>query len=287
MEKKEIVNIPVELIDRNVNQPRKNFTEEGIEELKNSILEHGIIQPVVVSKNSDRYLIIVGERRFRASLRAGLKEIPCIIESFEKVKIQEVALIENIHRRDLNAIEIAESMKELLEEYNLTQEELSKKINKSRSYIANTIRLLSLPQEVQQLVIDNKLSAGHVRALITIKNKDDLIRLAKKAITKQYSVRDIENEVKLYEIKNNDRKPRMVKPQQRQTIEMQNFISDLRYVLATSVKIIGNEHKGRIYIDYYSMDDLTRISELLELYKTKVEHRWYVDNYQKLWITCG
>lgn len=287
MGKKEIVNIPVELIDRNVNQPRKNFTEEGIEELKNSILEHGIIQPVVVSKNGDRYLIIVGERRFRASLRAGLKEIPCIIESFEKVKIQEVALIENIHRRDLNAIEIAESMKELLEEYNLTQEELSKKINKSRSYIANTIRLLSLPQEVQQLVIDNKLSAGHVRALITIKNKDDLIRLAKKAITKQYNVRDIENEVKLYEIKNNDRKPRMVKPQQRQTIEMQNFISDLRYVLATSVKIIGNEHKGRIYIDYYSMDDLTRISELLELYKTKVEHRWYVDNYQKLWITCG
>lgn len=286
MGKKEIVNIPVELIDRNVNQPRKNFTEEGIEELKNSILEHGIIQPVVVSKNGDRYLIIVGERRFRASLRAGLKEIPCIIESFEKVKIQEVALIENIHRRDLNAIEIAESMKELLEEYNLTQEELSKKINKSRSYIANTIRLLSLPQEVQQLVIDNKLSAGHVRALITIKNKDDLIRLAKKAITKQYNVRDIENEVKLYEIKNNDRKPRMVKPQQ-QTIEMQNFISDLRYVLATSVKIIGNEHKGRIYIDYYSMDDLTRISELLELYKTKVEHRWYVDNYQKLWITCG
>lgn len=287
MEKKEIVNIPVELIDRNVNQPRKNFTEEGIEELKNSILEHGIIQPVVVSKNGDRYLIIVGERRFRASLRAGLKEIPCIIESFEKVKIQEVALIENIHRRDLNAIEIAESMKELLEEYNLTQEELSKKINKSRSYIANTIRLLSLPQEVQQLVIDNKLSAGHVRALITIKNKDDLIRLAKKAITKQYNVRDIENEVKLYEIKNNDRKPRMVKPQQHQTIEMQNFISDLRYVLATSVKIIGNEHKGRIYIDYYSMDDLTRISELLKLYKTKVEHRWYVDNYQKLWITCG
>ena len=273
MEKKEIVNIPVELIDRNVNQPRKNFTEEGIEELKNSILEHGIIQPVVVSKNGDRYLIIVGERRFRASLKAGLKEIPCIVESFEKVKIQEVALIENIHRRDLNAIEIAESMKELLEEYNLTQEELSKKINKSRSYIANTIRLLSLPQEVQQLVIDNKLSAGHVRALITIKNKDDLIRLAKKAITKQYSVRDIENEVKLYEIKNNDRKPRMVKPQQHQTIEMQNFISDLRYVLATSVKIIGNEHKGRIYIDYYSMDDLTRISELLELYKTKVEHR--------------
>ena len=287
MGKKEIVNIPVELIDRNVNQPRKNFTEEGIEELKNSILEHGIIQPVVVSKNGDRYLIIVGERRFRASLRAGLKEIPCIIESFEKVKIQEVALIENIHRRDLNAIEIAESMKELLEEYNLTQEELSKKINKSRSYIANTIRLLSLPQEVQQLVIDNKLSAGHVRALITIKNKDDLIRLAKKAITKQYNVRDIENEVKLYEIKNNDRKPRMVKSQQHQTIEMQNFISDLRYVLATSVKIIGNEHKGRIYIDYYSMDDLTRISELLELYKTKVEHRWYVDNYQKLWITCG
>lgn len=287
MEKKEIVNIPVELIDRNVNQPRKNFTEEGIEELKNSILEHGIIQPVVVSKNGDRYLIIVGERRFRASLRAGLKEIPCIIESFEKVKIQEVALIENIHRRDLNAIEIAESMKELLEEYNLTQEELSKKINKSRSYIANTIRLLSLPQEVQQLVIDNKLSAGHVRALITIKNKDDLIRLAKKAITKQYNVRDIENEVKLYEIKNNDRKPRMVKPQQHQTIEMQNFISDLRYVLATSVKIIGNEHKGRIYIDYYSMDDLTRISELLELYKTKVEHRWYVDNYKKLWIKCG
>lgn len=273
MEKKEIVNIPVNLIDRNVDQPRKNFTEEGIEELKNSILEHGLIQPIVVSKNGDRYLIIVGERRFRASLRAGLKEIPCIIESFEKVKIQEVALIENIHRRDLNAIEIAESIKELIEEYDLTQEELSKKINKSRSYIANTVRLLTLPKEIQQMVIDNKLSAGHVRALITIKNKEDLVRLAKKAIAKQYNVRDIENEVKLYEIKINNKKPKSQKPQIPQSIEMKNFISDLRYVLATSVKIIGNENKGRIYIDYYSMDDLTRIANLLELYKTKVENR--------------
>ena len=272
MQRKEIKYISIDLIERNNNQPRKTFTEEGLEELTNSIKEHGIIQPIVVTKKGDKYMIIAGERRFRASLRANLIEIPCIVESLETVEIQEIALIENLHRRDLNPIEIAKSMKDLLEFYDLTQEELSIKIGKSRAYIANMIRLLSLPEEVRQMLIENKITAGHARALLSIQNKDELIRIAKKIVEKNYNVKDVENEVKLLEIKSKPILKQSKKPQQKQTLEMKNFINDLKYVLATSVKIIGNEHKGRIYIDYYSTDDLTRIANLLDLYKRKIEN---------------
>ena len=261
MQRKEIKYISIDLIERNNNQPRKTFTEEGLEELTNSIKEHGIIQPIVVTKKGDKYMIIAGERRFRASLRANLIEIPCIVESLETVEIQEIALIENLHR-----------MKDLLEFYDLTQEELSIKIGKSRAYIANMIRLLSLPEEVRQMLIENKITAGHARALLSIQNKDELIRIAKKIVEKNYNVRDVENEVKLLEIKSKPILKQSKKPQQKQTLEMKNFINDLKYVLATSVKIIGNEHKGRIYIDYYSTDDLTRIANLLDLYKRKIEN---------------
>lgn len=163
-------------------------------------------------------------------------------------------------------------MKDLLEFYDLTQEELSIKIGKSRAYIANMIRLLSLPEEVRQMLIENKITAGHARSLLSIQNKDELIRIAKKIVEKNYNVRDVENEVKLLEIKSKPILKQSKKPQQKQTLEMKNFINDLKYVLATSVKIIGNEHKGRIYIDYYSTDDLTRIANLLDLYKRKIEN---------------
>ena len=170
--------ISISLIDRNENQPRKVFNEELLNELAQSIKAHGVIQPIIVVKKKDRYMIVSGERRFRASKMVGLKEIPAIVRQYTESEIAEIALIENLQREDLNPIESAKAIKELIDNFNLTQEDVSDRIGKSRSAVANTLRLLSLEPEVIQLIESGKLSAGHGKILVSITDRDSQIRIA-------------------------------------------------------------------------------------------------------------
>lgn len=244
----------------NPHQPRKFFDNSALSELAESIKIHGVIQPIVVCKTANKYMIIAGERRFRASKLAGLKTIPAIVKHFSEKQIKEVSLIENLQREDLNPIETAEAMKQLMDEFNLTQEELAERLGKSRSSVANTLRLLSLAPEVSILVADGKLSAGHARTIIPIP-KDKQRAFANKIIAEDLSVREVEKLVKNYltppEIKAKKIKPDLSK-------ELRDMIDRMQRCLGTKVTAIGNDNKGRIYVDYYTRDDLDRICEILE-----------------------
>lgn len=244
----------------NPHQPRKFFDNTALSELADSIKKHGVIQPIVVNKTGNKYMIIAGERRYRASKLAGLKEIPTIVKTYTEKQIKEISLIENLQREDLNPIETAEAMKRLMDEFNLTQEDLSERLGKSRSSIANTLRLLNLAPEVSVLVIDGKLSAGHARALITIP-KDKQRAFANKVISEGMSVRGVEKLVKAYLTPIEDR-PKAVKPNLSK--ELRDMIERMQRCLSTKVSAIGNDNKGRIYVDYYTRDDLDRICEILD-----------------------
>lgn len=257
--------IEITLIDRNPNQPRKTFKEESLKEMATSIAAYGVLQPLLLVKNGDRYLIIAGERRFRAALMAGLKTVPAIVREFTDQQIQEISLIENLHREDLNAIEAAEGMKELMDNHGLTQEDVAQRIGKSRPYVTNTLRLLQLPAEVTDMVRNGDLSPGHARALISIDDKDYLITLAKQACDNKLTVREIENRVRLYftrkAIPGGPRKEREV------SVELKEMVSDMKRIFATKVKLLGNDKKGRIIIDYFSEDDIDRIHALVQILK--------------------
>ncbi len=257
--------IEITLIDRNPNQPRKTFKEETLKEMATSIASYGVLQPLLLVKNGDRYLIIAGERRFRAALMAGLKTVPAIVREFTDQQIQEISLIENLHREDLNAIEAAEGMKELMDNHGLTQEDVAQRIGKSRPYVTNTLRLLQLPAEVADMVRNGDLSPGHARALISIDDKDYLITLAKQACDNKLTVREIENRVRLYftrkAIPGGPRKEREV------SVELKEMVSDMKRIFATKVKLLGNDKKGRIIIDYFSEDDIDRIHALVQILK--------------------
>ena len=257
--------IEITLIDRNPNQPRKTFKEESLKEMATSIAAYGVLQPLLLVKNGDRYLIIAGERRFRAALMAGLKTVPAIVREFTDQQIQEISLIENLHREDLNAIEAAEGMKELMDNHGLTQEDVAQRIGKSRPYVTNTLRLLQLPAEVADMVRNGDLSPGHARALISIDDKDYLITLAKQACDNKLTVREIENRVSLYftrkAIPGGPRKEREV------SVELKEMVSDMKRIFATKVKLLGNDKKGRIIIDYFSEDDIDRIHALVQILK--------------------
>ena len=257
--------IEITLIDRNPNQPRKTFKEETLNEMATSIASYGVLQPLLLVKNGDRYLIIAGERRFRAALMAGLKTVPAIVREFTDQQIQEISLIENLHREDLNAIEAAEGMKELMDNHGLTQEDVAQRIGKSRPYVTNTLRLLQLPAEVADMVRNGDLSPGHARALISIDDKDYLITLAKQACDNKLTVREIENRVRLYftrkAIPGGPRKEREV------SVELKEMVSDMKRIFATKVKLLGNDKKGRIIIDYFSEDDIDRIHALVQILK--------------------
>ncbi len=257
--------IEITLIDRNPNQPRKTFKEESLKEMATSIAAYGVLQPLLLVKNGDRYLIIAGERRFRAALMAGLKTVPAIVREFTDQQIQEISLIENLHREDLNAIEAAEGMKELMDNHGLTQEDVAQRIGKSRPYVTNTLRLLQLPAEVADMVRNGDLSPGHARALRSIDDKDYLITLAKQACDNKLTVREIENRVRLYftrkAIPGGPRKEREV------SVELKEMVSDMKRIFATKVKLLGNDKKGRIIIDYFSEDDIDRIHALVQILK--------------------
>ena len=254
---KEVEDVDIALIDNNPGQPRKNFDPTAIKELAASIKEYGVIQPIILKRNGDRYVIVAGERRFRASKVAGLKSIPAIVREYTENQVKEIALLENIQREDLNPVETARAMKELLSTYGWTQEVLADKLGKSRPVVANYVRILSLQPEVLQLIESGKLSAGHARSLVVVEDPEVQIRLARQAVSKKITVRDMEKAVK--EVNNPKAKTKMTL-----SSEMQDFVNRMQHKFRTKVGVVGNEKKGRIYIDYYTSDDLDRIYDLIE-----------------------
>lgn len=259
-----VTEIDVSLIFANPNQPRKVFDEAALNELAASISKHGVIMPIIVNQSGDRYMIIAGERRFRASKIAGLSKVPVIVKTYNERQIKEISLIENLQREDLNPIEAATAMRSLMEDYGMTQEELADRIGKSRPAIANTLRLLNLSQEVIKMVANGNLSAGHARTLVAVP-KLDQIKIAEQAIREGYSVREIEKRVRDYFDPPEEKAKKKVKVEL--SAELKELIVDMQRVFGTRVNAIGNDKKGRIYIDYYTRDDLDRLSELLDFLK--------------------
>ncbi len=261
-EKKQTVSeVDINAVYANPNQPRKVFDEIALNELADSIKKHGVIMPIIVNDaGNGKYMIIAGERRWRASRIAGLKKIPVIIKNYTERQIKEISLIENLQREDLNPIESATAMRSLMNDYGLTQEELADRIGKSRPAIANTLRLLNLTPDVVNLVANNKLSAGHARALLTLPEPEQ-IKFAKEAVKTGMSVRDVEEKVKDYFTPPEEKKK---KPHIEQSADLKEFISRMQRILGTKVNAIGNETKGRIYIDYYIKEDLDRIADILD-----------------------
>ena len=256
-----ISSLKISLVDPKSDQPRKYFDKDALEQLAASILENGLLQPILVREYGDgRYQIIAGERRFRASKLAGLSEIPAIILDRDDKKTAEIALIENVQREDLNPLEEAMGYKALLEEYDMTQEELSIKVGKSRSAIANTLRLLDLPDEVLTLVASKELSAGHARTLLGLKNRDDISLLAQRAVEEDLSVRVLEEEVK-----------KMNKPKREESVEEPIPIVDyfreleirIQSHLGRRVKIEGKGRRKTITLSYEDNEDLDEIISLL------------------------
>ena len=252
--------IPIAQIDPNVNQPRKTFDEVALNELANSIRIHGVISPIIlVNQPNGRYMIIAGERRWRASKKAGLLTIPAIVRNYTPQQVKEISLIENLQREDLNPIETAVAIKQLMDEYRYTQEQVADRIGKSRPAIANTLRLLTLDAKVIALVSDGRLSAGHARCLVVVEDAEAQLKLAQMGCDNKVTVRDFEKMVKNY------LNPKPAKPKMEQSLELKDMVSRMQRTFATKVSALGNDKKGRIYIDYYNRDDLDRIIEILEV----------------------
>ncbi len=249
----------------NPNQPRKAFDEGAMNDLAASVKAHGVIMPLVVNRCADgTFMIIAGERRYRAAKMAGLTSVPAVVKEYDEKTVQEISLIENLQREDLNPIEAAFGMKRLMEEYSLTQEVLAERLGKSRPAIANTLRLLTLSDEVIALVRDGKLSSGHARTLVPVL-KEEQAELARECVKNGWSVREMERAVKQYlnppEVLAKEKEKKTAQA----NVELKYFVERLRNTFKTKVSLIGTEKKGRIYIDYYTRDDLDRISEMLDI----------------------
>lgn len=253
------VEVNIGLIDPNANQPRKNFDEASMNELVNSIRVHGVISPIIVVRDGARYMIIAGERRYRAAKKAGLTTIPAIVRNYTPQQVKEISLIENLQREDLNPIETASAIRQLMDEYNYTQEEVADRIGKSRPAIANTLRLLTLSKPVIELVSSGRLSPGHARCLVVVTDSEAQLTLAKSGMDNKVSVREFEKLVKAFLA------PKVEKTKLEQSIELKDLISRMQHTFSTKVSALGNDHRGRIYIDYYNRDDLDRIVELVEV----------------------
>ena len=264
-EKNNAEEMRLDKIAANPNQPRKNFDEQALKELAESIKKHGVIMPIVVNDNGDgTYMIIAGERRFRACHLAGRETIPVVIRQYSEREIKEISLIENLQREDLNPIEAATAMKQLMTDYKLTQDELAERIGKSRPAIANTLRLLNLTPDVMSLVAEGKLSAGHERTIVVLPESEQ-IKFANDAVRNQMSVRELEKKVRAYNVPSEILEERKKKKRALASIELKQLVERMRFNFRTKVSLIGTDKKGRIYIDYYSGDDLDRISEILDI----------------------
>lgn len=260
-QREEIELISIEEIRTNPYQPRKTFDADALEELKTSIETYGIIQPIIVRKSIKGYEIVAGERRYRAAKLANLTEVPAIVKDFDDAKMMEIALLENLQREDLTVIEEALAYKSLIEELKLTQDELSNKIGKSRSHISNTMRLLSLPEDVIAYVNSGQLSMGHARAILGLKKKDQLTSLVKRIIRDQLNVRQVEQ---LVQRLNEEKKPKKRQQTKKKDIFILRQEEILREHLGTNVKIEKNKQKGKIEIEFYSNEELEQLIDILK-----------------------
>ncbi|MGC4378773.1 ParB/RepB/Spo0J family partition protein [Fictibacillus sp. Mic-4] len=258
---KQVKEVRLKDIRPNPYQPRKVFDQSAINELKESIQTHGILQPIIVRKTIKGYEIVVGERRFRAAKEAGLKVMPVIVKEFTEQKMMEIALIENLQREDLNPIEEAQAYEKLIEHLKLTQEELASRVGKSRPHIANFLRLLQLPEPVQAMISEGSLSMGHGRALLGLKKKEKMEQVVKRVVNEQLNVRQLE---KLIQQMNQNVSHETKKKKPEKNIFIQEKESYLRDHFGTSVTIKRTKRKGKIEIEFFSDEDLQRILDLIE-----------------------
>ncbi len=258
-----VLYIDINDIKPNSTQPRKNFDEEKLEELASSIKQHGLIQPIVLRAAARGYEIVAGERRWRASRLLGLKQVPCIVKELTDEENMLLSIIENMQREDLNPIEEAEGLKQMIDTYGLTQEQISISVGKSRPYITNSLRLLKLESRVQELAAEGKISAGHARALAAVKDMDKQIELAEKTAADGLSVRQIER------LANEAKKPEVRKTSVKntKTADEKRVEEDLKNVLGTRVNLKRSGQKGKIEIEFYSGEELERLIELLQSLK--------------------
>lgn len=260
--KKEEVMLKITEIEPNRDQPRKNFDEDALLELAESIKQFGVIQPLIVQKREDYYEIIAGERRWRAAKLAGIKEVPVIIKSYSDQEVVEISLIENIQRENLNPIEEAQAFKRLLEEFHLKQDEVAERVSKSRTAVTNSMRLLKLDKRVQQMVIDDMISSGHARALLSVEDAQMQFALANRIFDEKLSVREVERLVKSLQ--------REAKPEEKKEKRDDRFIykdieEKIKSILGTKVYVNHkNNHRGKIEIEYYSNEELERLIDLFE-----------------------
>ncbi len=245
-------------IEPNADQPRKSFDENSLAVLTESIKKHGVITPLVVTPIADgRYMIIAGERRYRAATAAGLITVPAVVRECTPEQIDELSLIENIQREDLNPVEVALAIRKLMDDYGYTQEKVAERIGQARSTVANLLRLLELPEPVKALIESGRLSAGHARCLVVVTDPALQLELAEKGCDGKMSVRDFEKTVKTAI------SPKKQKPAPVQSLELKDFIVRMQRTLGTKVSLLGNDNKGRIFIDYYTKDDLARLESML------------------------
>lgn len=254
VEQKEETKVPIDKINPNPNQPRTHFNETLLNELADSIRENGVLQPLLVRKKGKGYEIIAGERRYQASKIAGLEELPVIVKEVDDQKMLELALIENLQRSDLNPIEEAKGYRQLIKASGMTQEALSKAVSKSRSSITNSLRLLDLPEPVQQYLFDGRLTAGHARAILAVPYEEQRIKLADKVVAEGLSVRATENLAPLFSVGETPRTPRPVMPQ-----SYKRAARVLRQALNTNVKVKSSRGKNKIEIEFKDEEELTRI----------------------------
>ncbi len=260
VDKDGVVNVKISKVEPNREQPRKNFDEDALQELAESIKQFGVLQPILVQERDDYYEIIAGERRWRAANIAGLKEVPVIIRNLTEQEIVEIALIENIQREDLNPIEEAQAYKRLLTEFNLKQDEVAERVSKSRTAVTNSMRLLKLSDDVQQMVIDEMISTGHARALLAIEDPEQQYILAQKVFDEKLSVRDIEKLVK------NLGKTKVQKKSKEKQLSAiyQEIEETLKGKLSTKVSIVAKENgAGKIEVEFFSHEELDRLMDLI------------------------
>ena len=265
--------VKISLVEPNRNQPRKMFDKDSLDELTKSVKQYGVLQPIIVKKAGNRYEIVAGERRWRAAQAAGLSEVPVVVRDYDDQKAKEIAIIENIQRTDLNPIEEALAYKSLIEEYNLTQEELSDKVSKNRSTITNSLRLLKLSKNIQQYMIDGKISSGHARALLSLEDEGKRELLALDIMKRSLSVRDTEKAAKTLSKKKNVELDELTESVKEDTVRdlslfYKEYEDSIQGVLGTKVHINQKDkNKGRIEIEYYSQVELDRI---MDIFKTLV-----------------
>lgn len=251
--------VDIRRIDTNAGQPRKDFDQEKLQELADSIRQHGVVQPILLRQNGERYVIVAGERRFRAARLAGLDQVPAIVKDLDEAQVMEVALIENLQREDLNPIEEAAAIRFLMQQHDLTQEEVSKRLSKSRPAIANSLRLLTLPEPVQAYLRNGKLQAGHARALAGLQDPEAQAVLADKIVGEGLSVRAAESLAR----EQGQKPPRQKKEPPATDPDLAAAEASLREWLGTKVSIQGNSQRGRIIIEYYNAELLQGIYDLL------------------------